>query len=162
VPGHRLDNVLGLAGLEQAATNLWRRSWNRKAGRPAAVRSARQVVSHWRAGFVGSILWCWLAHHECVGSVWPSSSTRFNILDRVSSCLVERDASLARLVLAVADVEHASAGRALDVPHFSQADVPAPHVLSDFSEWRPVFSELFTTKGLRRSAKQRQTGTLTD
>jgi hypothetical protein len=50
-------------------------------------------------------------------------------LNRVPSCLVERDTPLARLVLAVTDVEHALSRRALDVPHFFEIDVPAPYVL---------------------------------
>ena len=34
---------------------VWRRSWNRSPGRPAASLSARQAVSHFLVAFVGSI-----------------------------------------------------------------------------------------------------------
>lgn len=52
----RLDNVIRFARFEQPRYDRMPQSWNRSRGRPAASRNARQAVSHFPAGFVGSSL----------------------------------------------------------------------------------------------------------
>src|SRR5690349_13846065 len=109
--GDRLDDMFGLTGSSRSVTTVWRRSWNRKPGSPAAFLKARQAVSS-RLRRVELVVLARAPQVVMRLHVAKVVGSFQHPLDRISGCLVERDGPLARLVLAVADVEHALARRA--------------------------------------------------